>query len=115
MPRDLAKKIRSLPHYAIRKFRLLNWLDVVEYDRGPDVHELLPAGEPVKYEIPEVPGAGHRHVHQDILVAGDHEHAERLGQLRHIVPHRLDSLPRLGPDPYRDQRLHTPAERRQIR
>jgi hypothetical protein len=53
-------------------------------------------------------------VHEDVLVAGDHEHAERLWQLRHVVPHRLDGLPRLRPDPDRDQRLNAAAERGEV-
>src|ERR1700761_5934223 len=88
--------------------------DVLVDHAGADVGDLRALGEPVDDEGVQVLIAGHGHVDEEVLVPGDHEHTEGLGQAADPVPEPLDVGPGRGPDAHRDQRLHRPAELGQV-
>ena len=53
---------------------------------------------------------GHGEVKQEVLVAGDDEHADGIGQAGRPVTEGLDVAPRRRPDPDGDQGLDRPAD-----
>ncbi len=79
-------------------------------DAGPDVGHLGTLGQLVDHEGVQVLVVGHGHVQQEVLAAGDHEHADGVGQARGPVPEGLDGAPGRGADPDSDQRLDRPAD-----
>jgi Protein of unknown function (DUF2000) len=79
-------------------------------DAGPDVGHLGPLGELVDDEGVELLVVGHRDVQQEVLAAGDHEHADGVREPGRPVTEGLDVAPRRRPDPDRDQRLDRTAD-----
>jgi hypothetical protein len=54
--------------------------DVLLDDRGAHVGDLAALGQPVDDARVERVGVGHRDVQQEVVAAGDDEHADGLGQ-----------------------------------
>ena len=79
-------------------------------DAGPDVGYFGPLGEPVDDEGVELLVVGHRDVEQEVLAAGDDEHAHRVREPGRPVPEGLDVAPRRRPDSDGDQSLDRAAD-----
>jgi hypothetical protein len=83
-------------------------------DAGPHVRDLGTLGKPVDDERVQVLIVRHGHVQQEVLAAGDDEHADGVGQPGRPVPEGLDVPPGRRPDPDGDQRLDRTADRGQV-
>src|SRR5580704_12559149 len=83
---------------------------VLVNDAGADVGHLGPFGEPVDDEGVQMLVVGHGDVKQEILAAGDDEHADGIRQAGRPVAEGLDVAPRGRPDPDGDQRLDRTAD-----
>ena len=79
-------------------------------DAGPDVGYFGPLGELVDDEGIELLVVGHGDVEQEVLAAGDDEHAHGVREPGRPVPEGLDVAPRRRPDPDGDQSLDRAAD-----
>jgi hypothetical protein len=79
-------------------------------DAGPDVGYFGPLGELVDDEGVELLVVGHGDVEQEVLAAGDDEHAHGVREPGRPVPEGLDVAPRWRPDPDGDQGLDRAAD-----
>jgi hypothetical protein len=77
--------------------------DVLVDDRRAHVGHLAALGQAVDDEGVERVRVGHRHVQQEVVAAGDDEHADGLRQVAGPVAEGLDVLARRRPDAHGDQ------------
>jgi hypothetical protein len=84
--------------------------DVLIDDAGADVGDFGALGELVDNEGVKVLVASDGDVQEEVLVAGDDEDAQGLGQLRGPVAERLKHLAFGRPDADRDESLDGPAD-----
>jgi hypothetical protein len=87
---------------------------MLENDRGSHIRDLGPFGEPVDDEGVEGIGVGDADMDQEVLRTRDDENIKGLRQPASEIAEGLDSLAGGWADPYRDERLHGPAEGIQI-
>ena len=87
---------------------------MLENDRGSHIGDLGPFGEPVDDEGIEGIGVGDADMDQEVLRTRDDENIKGLRQPASEIAECLDSLAGGWADPYRDERLHGPAEGVQI-